>query len=347
MKKIGRSRRSLHLQGPDPWVAVNLSLIFPGLGQGYAGSLLKGIGFGVAAAGLLIYSGWSLFAAGGNTFRGLIAIAVLALVYGANLVDAYRSLINHPNQSKNTRWYGLFLSQILPGLGHFYHQQALVGGLLLGAGIFSAFGANFYPALVIVPPFIWAIACYHLYRTVPDRQPRRGAITAVIVGLLGVRLAIGHVPVWVDQALVQCIVPSESMVPTLQINDRIFVERNSSFRPQTGDIVVFRPTAEAIAITDIDPDTLVVKRVIGLPGQTVEITNGAILIDQMPLVEDYKAQSPSYTWGPAIIPLDSYFVLGDNRNVSADSHIWGAVPQDHLLGPAYKIYWPPHRIQPL
>ncbi|MEO0824909.1 MAG: signal peptidase I [Cyanobacteria bacterium J06642_9] len=347
-------RSRLYIQpplGPEAWVAVNLSMLFPGIGQFYSGAIFKGFLFSATAICLLIYIGWSLFAAEGNTLRGIIGLLIGVLLYGINLVDACRSLSQKssakPAHSKNQRWYAIFLSQILPGLGHFYQQQALIGGLLFGVGVLTAFGANFNPALLPIPPFIWAIACYHIYRTVPDRKPRLGAIAVVILGLLTVRLTVSYIPVWVDRSLVQCIVPSESMVPTLLVNDRVFVNRQPGFRPQTGDIVVFEPPVKAIAKTDVEPETLLVKRVIGLPGQTVQVTQGQVLINQTPLVEAYETRSPTYEWGPAIIPPESYFLLGDNRDFSADSHVWGAVPRSNLLGPAYKIYWPPARIQPL
>ncbi|NET10608.1 MAG: signal peptidase I, partial [Symploca sp. SIO2B6] len=115
--------------------------------------------------------------------------------------------------------------------------------------------------------------------------------------------------------------------------------------PQFGDLVVFQAPVDAIATLDVDVNTLFVKRVIGLPNQAIAIKNGQILIDQVPLQEPYEASEPAYEWGPAVIPPNTYFVLGDNRNASADSHVWGFLPMDDILGRAYKIYWPPERIQ--
>ncbi len=89
------------------------------------------------------------------------------------------------------------------------------------------------------------------------------------------------------------------------------------------------------------------KRLIGLPGQTVEIRDGVVYIDGAALTEAYLQDPPIYQWGPEVVPLNSYFVLGDNRNDSVDSHLWGYVPAANLLGKAYKIYWPPNRIQAL
>ena len=378
----------------DPWIAVNLSIIWPGLGQLYSKAIAKGIGFILATSILLYLVGWSLFAAEGNTVTGLWLIGVLAILYVFNLLDAYDTIRPLPNpdpreiyQPTHNRWYALFLSQILPGFGHLYYQQTVMGALFLGLGVLTAYLANFYSILLPIPPIIWAIACSHLYCTAPRVNPKpmhsqvsaqvsaqvstkasfrtshpskrqigkksglssvapSWIIITIIAGLLLTRLGIGHIPTWVNQAVLQCIVPSESMVPTLQIDDRIFVERDSNYRPQMGDLIVFQAPIEAIALLNSHPDTLFVKRIVGIPNQTIEVKQGHVLINGTPLTESY-ASLASYDWGPAQVPDGAYFVLGDNRNQSADSHVWGFLPMDDILGKAYKIYWPASRVRSL
>ena len=348
----------------DPWIAVNLSMLWPGCGQLYSRAVLKGIGFAIATFILLYYAGWSLFAAQGNTLTGLLVLAVLAILYIFNLFDAYNTIrpLPHPDprtiyQPTQNRWYGLFLSQILPGFGHLYFQRAAMGGVFLGVGVLTTYLANFYPFLLPIPPVIWAIACYHLYlTTAPAAQQRvrsraatasHGLIAIIIAGVLILRLTVGYIPPWINQALLQCIVPSSSMEPTLQVGDRMFVKRDDLYWPRVNDLVVFQVPIEAIASLDIDPETLFVKRIIGLPGQTVAVKNGQVLINQIPIQEPYDASEPVYQWGPEVVPPNAYFVLGDNRNESADSHVWGFLPREDILGKSYKIYWPPQRIQAL
>ncbi|MEM9275990.1 MAG: signal peptidase I, partial [Cyanobacteria bacterium P01_F01_bin.143] len=146
------------------------------------------------------------------------------------------------------------------------------------------------------------------------------------------------------------IIPSSSMEPTLQIEDRIFVSKTSKYQPQLGDIVVFRPTQLA---KELDPDITIretkffVKRVVGLPGQRIKIADGLVYINDFPLAEDYIQEILRYYMPEYIIPTDNYFVLGDNRNNSFDSHIWGFLPAENIVGKAYKIYWPPKNIQAL
>ncbi|MEM8604604.1 MAG: signal peptidase I [Cyanobacteria bacterium P01_H01_bin.121] len=138
-------------------------------------------------------------------------------------------------------------------------------------------------------------------------------------------------------------IPSGSMLPTLQINDRLIVDK-VSYRfdqPERGDIVVFDPTDE---LRRQDFRDAFIKRVIGLPGEVVQVWGGQVFIDGVPLSEDYLQALPEYEWGPEQVPADQYLVLGDNRNNSYDSHHWGFVPRDKIIGRAAVRFWPPNRV---
>jgi signal peptidase I len=133
------------------------------------------------------------------------------------------------------------------------------------------------------------------------------------------------------------IIPSESMVPTLQVGDRVMVNKFIYYfkKPQRGDIIVFHPPEILNSKDDY------IKRVIGLPGETVEMKNNRVYIDGKPLVEPYLAEPVNYTYGPVVVPEDSLLVLGDNRNKSFDSHMWNAwLSKDKIKGKAFVIYWP-------
>ena len=129
-----------------------------------------------------------------------------------------------------------------------------------------------------------------------------------------------------------------SMRPTLQDGEYILVNKLAykTGEPHRGDIVVF--------IFPVDPQEDLIKRVIGLPGETVAIHNGIVSVNGIPLAEPYIASPPAYDdeW---VIPEDQLFVLGDNRNDSRDSHQWGFLPIENVIGRAVLIYWPPEEWQ--
>ena len=129
-------------------------------------------------------------------------------------------------------------------------------------------------------------------------------------------------------------VDGESMVPTLVSGEYVIVSR-LSYRfgtPQRGDIIVFHFPR--------DPKEEYIKRVIGLPGDQVEIKDGHVYINGQQLQENYLDVQMDYT-GSWRVPADQLFVLGDNRNNSSDSHDWGTVPMDYVVGKAILVYWPP------
>jgi signal peptidase I len=124
-----------------------------------------------------------------------------------------------------------------------------------------------------------------------------------------------------------------SMVPTLQDGEYVLVNRLAyrSHLPERGDIIVF----SSPQTTDLD----LIKRVIGLPGDTVEISGGAVRVNGQVLEEPYIAAAPVYN-GEWEVPDGKLFVLGDNRNDSSDSHAWGLLPLENVIGKAILIYWP-------
>ncbi len=137
-------------------------------------------------------------------------------------------------------------------------------------------------------------------------------------------------------------IPTGSMLPTLQPGDRILVNKFIYHlrEPKRGEIIVFKaPPSTGSAGKDF------IKRVIGLPGEVVEVRAGKVFINGKPLDEPYIREPPYYEYGPTLIPPDSLFVMGDNRNDSNDSHAWGPLPRKNVIGKALCIWWPPHRIR--
>jgi len=105
------------------------------------------------------------------------------------------------------------------------------------------------------------------------------------------------------------------------------------YEPERGDIIILYPPHKP-------EETPYIKRVIGLPGETVEIKGGVVYINDSPLYEPYVSYPPNYTVAKLTIPENEYFVLGDNRPVADDSHNWGTVPRENIIGKAWLSIWP-------
>ncbi len=103
--------------------------------------------------------------------------------------------------------------------------------------------------------------------------------------------------------------------------------------PQRNDVIVFGYPR--------DPRKKFVERIVGLPGEIVEVRDSKVWINRQPLREAETITAAEYDWGPATIGADEYFVLGDNRNQSSDSHSWGMLPAQNIVGKAWFTYWPP------
>lgn len=160
-------------------------------------------------------------------------------------------------------------------------------------------------------------------------------------------------------------IPSGSMLPTLEVHDRLIIDK-VSYRfddPDRGDIVVFNPTDE---LRRQEFKDAFIKRVIGLPGDRIEVKDCKptpasgdnetptqacqVFVNGQAIEEDYIEEGPNYQWQPEDlnlperVPENSYLVLGDNRNNSYDSHYWGYVPREKIIGRAVVRFWPPSRI---
>ncbi|MEW5954493.1 MAG: signal peptidase I [Bacillota bacterium] len=134
-------------------------------------------------------------------------------------------------------------------------------------------------------------------------------------------------------------IPSGSMEPNLQIGDRIIVSKlaYTFSEPKRGDVIVFK--------FPLDPSRDFVKRVAALGGETVEIRDSMLYIDGHPVREEYLPRNLQFgDFGPREIPAENYLMLGDNRNSSDDSRMWGPLPEEHIVGKAVIIYWPLDRI---
>jgi signal peptidase I len=278
-------------------------------------------------------------------------------------------------------WLAALLTLPLPGLGHLYAGlpiQALVAWLasVLASAlvVMSAFWAPrpLNALLVWLIPFVSLVGiAIHAWRQAA-KAPRPYALQRYnrwyvypVFFLLAVPVLFIHRGIIQSKFVEAFRIPSRSMEPTIMAADFLFLDKRSTARRDVtrGTIVVFLSVEEA--------GLKVIKRVVGLPGDTLSMRSGALLLDGRPDPEDYLTEPPgtrheeatmrakmktsqvahyigaapdSYdpdlnNWGPLVVPPDSFFLLGDNRDQSYDSRYWGFLPSNHILGQPLFVYW--------
>mmetsp|Transcript_13012 Transcript_13012/g.40060 ORF Transcript_13012/g.40060 Transcript_13012/m.40060 type:complete len:281 (+) Transcript_13012:230-1072(+) len=136
-------------------------------------------------------------------------------------------------------------------------------------------------------------------------------------------------------------IPSLSMFPTFDVGDQLLVEKVTKFFRgfHAGDIVVFDPP-EALIIRGYRKKDAFIKRIVAEQGDIVEIRNGDLIVNGKVRKESYINERPNYEWGPQKVPDGMVMVLGDNRNQSYDSHLWGFLPLKNIIGRGAIKYWP-------
>jgi len=137
-------------------------------------------------------------------------------------------------------------------------------------------------------------------------------------------------------------IPSGSMLPSLRVNDRILVEKVSrrlGGSPPLGSVVVFR-AADALLASGYGPDAALIKRVVAGPSDELAVEQGQLILNGVVCEEPWLEEAMAYSLPRFTVPDRQIFVLGDNRNASLDSHLWGPLPVDRVVGRAIWRYWP-------
>ncbi|HEY6582880.1 MAG TPA: signal peptidase I [Rubrobacter sp.] len=171
----------------------------------------------------------------------------------------------------------------------------------------------------------------------PPRKKSGGALEYLVILLVSFALVFGFVRPFVMEAF---WIPSGSMIPTLEIGDRVLVNKfiYRFTEPERGDIIVFQSVD--------NPDEDLIKRVVGLPGDTIAVRRGKLVLNGEPQKEPFTNKNlPDRSFYAKItVPKGHVFVMGDNRGNSADSRVFGPLPKKNIEGEAFIRFWPPHRI---
>ena len=193
-----------------------------------------------------------------------------------------------------------------------------------------------------IPTVILSVSAFLLASRIIVKRAAQipAAVRTAIVETLDACLFAALLSLVIITFVVQAFyIPSGSMEPTLMVDDRILVAKFVyRFEPvHRGDVIVFR--------YPLNPQRDFVKRVIGLPGDRVQLKDGVVHLDGTVLSEKGYTIKPDFgNYGPVTVPASQYFVLGDNRNNSEDSRFFGYVPRGNVIGKAIFIYWPLPRI---
>lgn len=169
-----------------------------------------------------------------------------------------------------------------------------------------------------------------------DTKPKKSALREMLESVVIAVLLAAIIRLFILEPF---YIPSGSMEPTLMIGDRIIVSKVTYLlrEPEPGDIVVFK--------FPLDPSRNFVKRIVAVGGETIEIKDSVLYINGEPRPENYLPQGLKFQdYGPQTVPEGHYFMMGDNRNNSDDSRVWGFLDKDLIVGNAEVIYWPLNRL---
>ena len=332
----------------EPWLAVNLSILLPGLGQFYAGQRLRSFLWLVSFLPLAIVGVYYVFAPAQPLRLGVALLLGAGLLQLTNLFDAYKiARCNNSQEFEHHRlcqkdpWKAFFLSSIFPGIGQVYAGKWMAAiGFWLAFPVLMILLDHFSPVEKLLGSALLGMYCaYHAYSLLAKRRPQmsKAWVLPVCVSLL----AYDSLTALPGLSVEARYIPTESMQPTLVVNDYVLINTRYSV-PQRQDVVIFFVPEAAVSL-GLSPLDVSIKRVIGLPGETIEVKNEQVFVNGKPLIEDYIQSPAMYQWGPEQVPDDQYFLLGDYRDQSFDSHEFGFVPDDKIVAQVFKIFWPPAR----
>jgi signal peptidase I len=353
----------------EPWLAVVLSSFLAGIGQIYAGRKWRGIILILTVAGLIGFSIWSILSPKCDILVSAGIYVAILIIWIWNLFDAHKCTRKaNPEDFEAERklskdpWLALFLSDLIPGLGHLYIRRWLGGIRFMIIAVVLIIETHHHPLLQV---FLWAVlstfVCYRAYVMTPfHRQVSPKVLLIIFIAILCSHLLSCYKFIFekyiaktfvmqTDPRLADILPPNvsgTSMKPTLLPGDMFLVRKNKKYIPKLGDVIAFN--------SPDDPSIPWIMRVAALPGETIEIKDKILYINGqkvwLPALQNIKYPFRDYIGmegKPYKVPENQIFVIGDNSANSYDSRDFGAIPLSDVIGKAYKIYWPLSRRGPI
>jgi len=358
----------------EPWLAGSFSWLLPGIGQIYSARCVRGICLIILAGFLHVFCIVSLISMRTSVFLpillNLCGIIVLPIYASLDAFRLTRKRNNEDFESERTLgkdpWLAVFLSLVLPGLGHIYMHKRIIGILfILSFCVLRIISqANYYALFACF--VILSVASVHAYGPWQlNKVKLKHPLTLLIILLLcSCILKRFLIPLAEHRFIVLPYILSTgpSMEPTIPGRCRLVVDRFTYIwkDPAIGDIVMFTPPYNEYS----DSTNSKCKRIVAVGGETVQVRDGYIYVDgkerelrgrthrqvysesNVP-INFLGRDNPFFTYGvhePYHVPKGHYFALGDNYLYSVDSRCFGAIPRENITGKVIKIFWPPGHI---
>jgi len=363
-----------------PWYAASLSWIFPGIGQIYAGQAVRG-------SLLILFSGVCYASLLASLMSSKVPIPVSFVILVSFLVlrvlisiDAFKvarksntSEFEANRKSVKDPWLSVFLSLLLPGLGHAYIRKFFFCVLYIFVFVTLTALSKCSVYIWVILPIYSILVCFHAYSAATNYRGFKKTIVGLFT-ILVIALYTTHTVVpWVTaETFVQISNPAigPSMEPTTLSGDKIIVNTfiYIGSNPKIGDIVIipypkdFYPPKQYQNL--LRPR--LVKRIVAAEGESVQVIDDKILVNgverkfniaekwktlsQAEIALEVESMKPYLRFAvsePYVVSKGCYFVLGDNLGYSVDSRYFGAFPKKDIIGKVVKICWPPSRIRTL
>lgn len=320
----------------NTWLYANYSILIPGLGQSVAGNVLRGIIFCVIILTLILMLGLSMIIEHINSGISIVLLLLTFAVYIWNIVDSLkdrRADLSNPqrrNEKEKNPWIAVFLNQIVIGLGFFYIKKWYFGILTIFLFILLKYLIKNMLLYFLIRSIFIATVCFIVYRLALNKNLKTKKhifiiSTIVLVVNMFNFLAATYIT---DNWFSPCILRSSSMEPVISRNSYNLISKYNKNKLERGDIVLYK-------INLRDKEKNIIHRVIAFEGETVEITNGCIYVNNQIIFENMKILDKGkfgVKGNIFTVPSNSIFVLGDNSEKSIDSRFFGAIPIDAIIG---------------